>query len=93
MPVIGPTLVMTSPVLASSVSATVPKGRVVWTAESGEDACWDPTFDSGEGGWVVGSCNGCKQVRMQNKIKAAIEKGAVHRPRERHIQACSSPPL
>ena len=92
VPVIGPTSVMTSAVLASSVSATAAKGRVVWTPESGEDACWDPTFDSGEGGWVVGSCNGCKQIRMQNKIKAAIEKGAVHRTREMHIQACSSAP-
>lgn len=74
VPVIGPTLVMTSAVLASSASATAANGPVAWTPASVEPVCWDNTF-GGKGGWVEGKCNDCKQPKMQAKIKNAFDKG------------------
>ena len=78
---------------ASSASGTTANGRVAWTPESVEDACWDNTFDSGNGGWVVGNCNNCRQNRMQNNIKAHIKKGEEYTPKNTHKyagQSCKS---
>jgi len=76
--------------LASSASGTTANVRVAWTSDSGEDACWDNSFDGGNGGWVVGNCNDCRQNRMQETIRQKITEGKVYTPKSTHEYAGSS---
>ena len=76
--------------LASSASGTTANGRVAWIPYRGEDACWDNTFDGGNGGWVVGSCNNCRQNRMQDNIIGHIINEEVYTPNNTNEDAGQS---
>ncbi len=43
-------------------------GAVAWTKGSGEDACWSPTVNDGGGGWAVGSCAACNQIKLNEDL-------------------------